>query len=347
MPDTNAPVEVPDDSIGGALRAAFEKHSEPIVAPEAGKVVEKPAADATATTPAAKPGDKVVEKPAVDAAATPATAAPVETPEQTAQRARTDHIPHGWKGGAAAWHAQAPEIKQYVADTIRNASVKIQEQAPAVKFANEIASVFGPHEGFLRAQNTNPVAATQWLLDGYMALRTGSSAQKYQIIQNLAAEAGIDLASIQAGDVPKVDPEMETLRSELRQLRTERDREKQTAQSAESSQLQADLQAFENDPAHEHFQVVRGQMGALLMAGQAKDLQDAYDKACWAHPDIRSSLVHKQIAQETEKRKKEAEQAQRAGVSLTGAPSSGGAPNLGDMSLREALEHQFQGGARA
>lgn len=345
MPDTNAaPAE---DSIGADLRAAFEKHAEPAVAAEAGAIAKPEVAAAPAA-------DKVVEKPVEAPAAEvksdptkPAAEAVAADQAAAEARGRADRIPLGWKGGAAAWHAQSPDVKQYVADTIANASKKIEQQAPAVKFAQEVASVFRPHEGFLRTQGANAVQATQYLMDGYVTLMTGTPAQKYQVIQNLASQAGIDLASIQAGEAPKVDPEVAALREQVQRMAAHMQNQHQTAQGAEQAQLATELQTFESDPAHEHFQLVRGEMAALLMAGQAKDLQEAYDKACWARPEIRSSLVNKQIAQETEKRKKEAEQAQRAGVSITGAPSTGsGSPSLGDMSLRESLEHQFRTAAR-
>lgn len=343
MPDTNAAAPA-DDSIGGLVRAAFEKQSqESTPAPEAG---------AATSTAEAAPAEKVVEKPVAEAPADAKSDVKVDAATETQtpatdSKARTDRIPLGWKGGAAAWHAQSPEVKQYVADTIRNASQKIEQQAPAVKFASDIAGVFRPHEGFLRAQNANPVQAAQFLMDGYVTLRTGSAAQRVQILQNLAAEAGIDLGSIQAGETPKVDPELEALRREVTQLRNERTQEKQSAETATQASIASDLEAFASDPAHEHFETVRGQMAALLMSGQAKDLKDAYEKACWAHPDIRNSLVNKQLAQETEKRKKEAEKAKQAGASITGAPSTGsGNQSLGDMSLRQALEHQFASASR-
>lgn len=346
MPDVSttaaatAAPEVQDD-LGSTIRAAFDKQTEAAPAPEApvAKVAEAPAVTpAPDKAPEAKPVEKT---PAEAAAAAVQGTEPTLTPEQKEAKARTDQIPIGWKGGAAAWHAQAPEVKQYVADTIRNASMKIEQQAPAVKFANEVANVFRPHEGFLRAHNATPVAAAQYLMDGYVMLKTGSPAQRAQVIQNLAAEAGVDLASIQAGDVPKVDPEVQRLRDELQQVTSFLQNQQHTAKSAEEAQLASELQTFQNDPAHEHFETVRGDMGALMLSGQAKDLQDAYDKACWANPEIRSSLVNKQIAQESERRKKEAEAAQRAAVSITGAPTGAGPSNLGDMDLRQAIEHQM------
>lgn len=346
MPDvstTAAATAAPEsDDIGAAVRAAYEKADTPAT-PAAEPAAAAPAKVETAPTTvsgdpaaAAMAASKEPETPAA-----PGTE-PQLTPEQKELKARTDRIPVGWKAGAAAWHAQAPEVKQYVADTIRNASQKIEQQAPAVQFANAIGGLFQPYEGLLRARGANPVQTTEYLLNGYVQLLHGTPQQKYEIITNLCQEAGIDLASIQAGDVPKVDPELAALRQQVQHLSGTLQQQQYSAQTAEQAQLQSELQAFESDPAHEFFQQVRGPMGALLLSRQAKDLQDAYDQACWANPEIRNSLVNKRLAQETEKRKKEAEEAQRAAVSLKGAPTSISAAGLGDMDLRASLEHQFQ-----
>lgn len=338
MPDVNTAAVTPapeSDDIGSAVRAAFEKHTEPAVAAEAPKADAPPVTAKPVETPAVdgKPVEKAAEAPKVDA---PVVDTPALAPEV---KARLDRIPVGWKGGAANWHALAPEVKQYIYDRNGHIDRELQQAAPAKQFADAMSQVFRPHEGFLRAQGVNPVGAAQYLMDGYMTLMTGTAAQRQQVIQNLATQAGVDMGTIQAA--PQVDPEVADLKKQLHQVVAKLQHQEQTAHSAEEAQLHTELQEFEQAPGHEHYQMVRGQMGALLMAKQATGLQDAYDKACWAHPEIRASLMAQHEAQAAEKRKKEAEAAQRAAVSVPGAPTSTSAQSLGDMSLRQSLEHQF------
>ena len=84
-------------------------------------------------------------------------------------------------------------------------------------------------------------------------------------------------------------------------------------------------------------------MAALLKDGLAKDLQDAYDQAVYARPDIRSTLLEQQLAEKEAKRvadaKAKADAARKASGSVTGSPGAT-APsksNVPERSLREEL----------
>lgn len=340
MPDVNttaASTAAPEtNDIASDVRAAFEKHTEAPVAAESGTT---PTPRVEASVDAKTAPDT---KPTEASADTPVVAAPPETTEVPAEvKARLDRIPVGWKGGAANWHALPVEAKQYIVD--RNAGVdrELAQRAPAVGFYEAMSSVFRPHEGFLRAQGANPVQATQYLLDGYVTLMTGTPQQRQQVIRNLAQQAGLDLASVQ-GEAPQADPELEALRREIVQLRQNQQQQVQSAQSAEQQTLHAQIEAFKAQPGHEHFEKVQKHMASLLMSGAAQSLNDAYDTACWANPEVRASLMAQRDAQAAEKRKKEAEDAKRAAVSVPGAPAAPGGQNLGDMDLRQSLEHQFR-----
>lgn len=53
------------------------------------------------------------------------------------------------------------------------------------------------------------------------------------------------------------------------------------------AQVRTELDAFTRDPAHRYYENVKEAMAALLASGQASDLKDAYDQACWGSPQIR------------------------------------------------------------
>jgi hypothetical protein len=86
-----------------------------------------------------------------------------------------------------------------------------------------------------------------------------------------------------------------------------------------------ETEQFAADPKHEHFSTLRPMMAQLLQAGIATNLQDAYDRALWATPDLREKLLADQKSQAaikvTEDQKARAEKAKRASnASLNGAP---------------------------
>ncbi|EGE56631.1 UNVERIFIED_ORG: hypothetical protein GGI63_005879 [Rhizobium esperanzae] len=108
------------------------------------------------------------------------------------------------------------------------------------------------------------------------------------------------------------------------------------------------VDAFLSDPANAHAEDVLDDMVALINAGRASTLQDAYDAACWMRPDIRQQLisqtapafVHPQHAQ----RAAAADQARRASRSISGSSAPGptrdaarGQPTSIRDSLRDAM----------
>ena len=100
----------------------------------------------------------------------------------------------------------------------------------------------------------------------------------------------------------------------------------QQHQVQEQQSLQSQIDDFSAKPGHEHFERVKVHMGALLENGLATDLEDAYQQAIYAVPDIRSSLIASTAQVESEKRlteaKAKAEAARRAGGSVSGSPGA-------------------------
>ncbi len=78
-----------------------------------------------------------------------------------------------------------------------------------------------------------------------------------------------------------------------------------------------------------------------------KVLQDAYDRAVFANPTTRSTVLAAQRQTEETQRQQEtkarAEKARRAGSSVTGFPSGSAAPQAKE-SLRAEIEAAFSGG---
>ena len=71
-------------------------------------------------------------------------------------------------------------------------------------------------------------------------------------------------------------------------------------------------------------------MGQLISTGQAADLEDAYDKACWANKEIRALLIKQQTPAAPSANAADAVSRAKAAAKATGgAPSAGVKPNPG------------------
>jgi hypothetical protein len=248
----------------------------------------------------------------------------------------------GWKGGAESWHKLDASAKTYIVERNKQFEQGIQRHAQAAGFANEMAREFQPYEAMLRGMQATPQSATRYLLEKFHTLYNGTPGQKQQLVMEMAKTAGVDLSGIARGEVPQVDSNVEALSREVQALRAWANGTQQSAQNAEQQYIHSEIERFAADPKNEHFEVLRPTMAALLQGGQAKDLQDAYEKSKWMNPEVRASLVNQQFAQDAEKRKKQAEEAQRASVSLNAAPPAASVSGGSDpKSVRDLIASGF------
>ncbi|MDQ0558691.1 hypothetical protein QO004_000466 [Rhizobium mesoamericanum] len=115
------------------------------------------------------------------------------------------------------------------------------------------------------------------------------------------------------------------------------------------------VQAFISDPANVHAEAVLEDMIALINAGRAGSLKDAYDAACWMRPDIRQQLISQAAPNPAPdlnaQRAAAADQARRASRSITGSaapgPSASATPAQ-PSSIRDTLKQAIAAaGSRA
>jgi hypothetical protein len=115
----------------------------------------------------------------------------------------------------------------------------------------------------------------------------------------------------------------------------------------EQAKIENEISTFFADTkAHPYAENVADQMATLLKTGVTKDLQEAYDAACWNNPEIRGLLINQQFtaktADQAAKAKAVANQARLAGQSITGGPGTtpaSGVPETDD--LRGQIEQAF------
>jgi len=120
----------------------------------------------------------------------------------------------------------------------------------------------------------------------------------------------------------------------------------QQQRKAEQGRMQGHVNAVEQfaaDPANVYFHNVRTTMSQLIKAGAATTLEDAYQKACWADPEIRPLMLQAQASAAEQQRQSAArakvQQARNASGSVTGSPSPGATSGRGasPKTLRDGL----------
>lgn len=121
-------------------------------------------------------------------------------------------------------------------------------------------------------------------------------------------------------------PEFTSLFQDVQSLKQTLTERQQADQQARQSDVQSRISTFAADPAHLYFDNVRDDMAKLIEAGMATDLKDAYDRACWARPDIRRLIQADQSRSEQERQAREAAQRRQSAGSITGSPAPGAIP---------------------
>lgn len=211
---------------------------------------------------------------------------------------------------------------------------KLQEEfQPVRQFAERLTPVMQE----ARALGQDPAQYVVNLAVAERSLRSQDPNEKFNALLNIADQYGIPLRQYLGGEqapaqsAPAVPA---AVQQELQEMRQWREQE-------QAQQLQKQINEFSKDA--EFFEDVRNDMAALLDAGAAKDLKDAYEKAIWANPEVREVL----LAREAESKKKTAASQRRAkasSVSVEGADKPGLEVDLpdDDDSTAAIIREQFK-----
>lgn len=272
--------------------------------------------------------------------AAPGTTPPKEgTPSPAAT---TLQPPKTWRPEAAAKFATLPpEVQQEVLKREEDIFKGLESYKADASIGKTLKGIIQPYMQVFQAQGVDPMQQVSGLMRAHVALATGTPEQKQQFFQHLAKEYGVNLGE----EAPYIDPQVAGLQKQLADLQSRLNgREQQEANDARSK-LQAEIDTFASDPAHQYFDEVANDIAGLLRSGAAKDLKDAYDKAIWANPITRAKEQARlttdadaKAKAEAAERVKQARKATGANVKSSAKAASGTAP-LGsiDDTLSAAL----------
>lgn len=305
-------------------------------------------APAAAAVPAAASADP---DPAAAATGTPATDTDPAAAESAAA-APTEpksKAPQSWSAAdRALWDKVPPEVQAVIARREEEAHKGITSLGQDAAFGKKMNEAISPYLPIIRAEGGEPVRAVQDLLQTAYVLRTANADQKVQLFRQLAGQFGVDLSAA-AQAAPQVDPHVQQLEREIAQLKGHLVAGQAQQHQQVEEQAQAVIEAFAADPKNEFYETVKPLMGQLLVSGQASTMQEAYDKACWANSDVRSTLLNRQQAEAEAKRaaeaKAKADAKRKASGSISGSPGTVVPTTTTanqNLSLRDELRAQFR-----
>lgn len=191
-------------------------------------------------------------------------------------------------------------------------------------------------ERYVAAENlldSNPINGILWLCERYQV-------HPANLLEAIGQGQGHQQPPGQDPFAP-VFSHIQTLDQRLSQFEAMREQ-------SEDQAVNSQIEAFATDAQHKYFSNVRKEMGQLIaladQQGQTLSMKDAYEKACWANPEIRELFIKDRYAADQAAANRKADEARRAAGSLSpGSPVPGGtlAAHEPASSLREEIERSF------
>lgn len=297
------------------------------------------------TTPVVAQEEEASTAPAPATPAAPAENAPTGGETEAAGKWTQDKAPQSWTPKAREkWNEIPPELRAEIVrreEAAVNGVRQLNERfAPAVQFAQNMAPVFQEAQSV----GVDPIQYVGAIVQTEKLLRTGDQKSKFNEILRLADQYGVPLRDIinrsvgeelltkpQAPQQAPVPPEVAR---ELQEMRAWRERE--SAQATER-----EIAIFSKDK--EFFNDVRNAMADLIDSGVAKTLDEAYEKACWATPEIRRVMIDRERGAQATNSLKERQQ-RAAGVGIAPNSSLDVAVDNEEDSIEASVRAAFRAG---
>lgn len=200
--------------------------------------------------------------------------------------------PVSWSPAAKAEFSKLPlVVQEAVAKREMEVSQGFKQYGEKVKQYEAIDKILDPLTPDLQRHGLTKDQYVQRLRAAEVALESNP----VEGLKWLAKSYGVDLAQLATGQPQaEVAPEIQTLRTKLSELEQWKAQQEQARQQAFASETATAIEQFKSDPKNEFFEQVRPVMGQLVATGQAKDLAEAYDKACWLTPEVRQIMQARQ-----------------------------------------------------
>jgi hypothetical protein len=324
----------------------------------------------------AQPGEAIARPPAADPAPKPdVSETRVSEPDPAAQ-ARSNQVPEHWSAEDKATFAKLPAEGQAFllrrhGEMEAEFTRKSQASAGAVQFTQSLAPVFTDRriQASLQQTGLNPTQAIQEWAGFHVRATSPNLQDRFNVLVDLTERMGLDPARIFSAlnksplpeglsEAELKDPAVKFFADRLGQTTGELNALKNEIQSRWAAENQARAQAGEaharanidqfadekaadGSPLRPHFNTVLPIILDLYKANPQRSLADAYEAACWAHPDVRKQLQaaehHRQQSRHDVEKAKIAQRGNVRGLTSPAVKPPGvNGPSRG--SLRDTIE---------
>lgn len=219
-----------------------------------------------------------------------------------------NRAPSTWKPAARVDFEKLPagaraEIHRREADYMNGQA----QLLPDAKFGKSVSEIVAPYRLLIEAEGGTPERAISDLLRSAAALRMGSAQQKVQTLAQIGRLYGVDMRAFANPNAQQQQPQ--TLQDpRVDQLLAQLNQERNQSAQREQQSLEGTVTSWmgENDaqgqPLRPYLGDVMTDMSVLVPQIRAQSpslshdqvLQQAYERATWGNPEIRTLLLQQQ-----------------------------------------------------
>jgi hypothetical protein len=305
-----------------------------------------------------------------------------EEPDPAAQ-ARSNQVPEHWSAEDKATFAKLPQEGQAFllrrhGEMEAEFTRKSQASAGAVQFTQSLAPVFTDRriQTSLQQMGLNPTQAIQEWAGLHVRAMSPNQQDRFSVLVDMTERMGLDPARIfvalNKSPLPEglaeaelKDPavkffadrlgqttgELNALKGEINQIQRERAQLHQARMQEGEQHARANIDQFADEtgadgkPLRPHFNAVLPILLDLYKANPQRSLTEAYDAACWSHPEVRKQLLaaehQRQQSQHDIQKAKIAQRGNTRGLTSP-AVKPPGANGLSRGSIRDTIEQSAE-----
>ena len=318
-----------DDDIAGDIRSAFDTLKTDDPPPEVTALVEaQPETTEAEAGPARDERGRFASKtpeqaPDLKSAATPEPEAQQPASAETAPVTPPRH----WKPEAkAAFLALTPELQKQVIEQQQAFDKEAEEFKPQAQRLKDYDALIAPHKERWALAGVSETQAMQQLLAASDYLERDPVNAIAYLMQQYGVTPqhfGVQPGQPQQQQARQSDPLAQQVQQITRYLQSQQQEQDQRVER----EVQTEIEKFAADPKNIYFDNVSEDMRVFLLSKRANTLEEAYDMAIWARPDLRKLVTAAERAEEAKKQaaanQQKVDAARRASVSVTGSPGAG------------------------
>jgi hypothetical protein len=281
--------------------------------------------------------------------AAPVTDVAGQTAEKTQEQAKPAiDAPISWTAEKKAeWASVPPALQEYISLRDKESHEAITRAGQQIKAFEPIRNVIEQYGHTFQKNGLQPHDGIARM----MAVNEMLEQNPRAAIAEIAKAYGVNLQGEPAPDASPENARVADLEAKLAKVESHLTAQQRQQLQAENNALAREIADFANDPKNPrpHFESVRKVMAGLMQSGAAETMQEAYDRAVYADPTIRQSILADQQKANEEKRK--ADEAERvkaakkaAGVNVRSSPGQSNGQRTMEDDMR-AIWHKNHGTA--